>query len=263
MNVVNRREYLRQPVGRSPVSEAINGLVRAMPIGGARAGVLGAAAGGDAIPDSGLLHDYNVLDLSASDSDTIQTFPDSQGSNDLTGGDPIYRASAINGNPGLEFDDADDDFSGSPFLHGDSGEEYTFHTVYVWASTSNIDTVFSSGDGDGISYRVRGDQTADERSIGSTGVGGDLDGSATTSPEVVSVRRSASNATEMLVNGTSASLDGNTAPNQASGAGYIGSFDGTQRYWSDLFGRLLWYDQRQSDTDFQDTHDALQSEWGV
>lgn len=51
MTVLHRREYLRQPVGRSPVREAIGGVLRAMPIGGARAGIVG-AAGGDAIPDS-------------------------------------------------------------------------------------------------------------------------------------------------------------------------------------------------------------------
>jgi len=81
------------------------------PIGGARSGIVGV---GDAIPDSGLLHEYDATSLSATDGGTISTFFDGAGSADLSAtGAPTYQANALNGNPVVRYDGTDD------FHHGD------------------------------------------------------------------------------------------------------------------------------------------------
>lgn len=106
--VVNRRrEYLRQPVGRNPVREALDGVLRAMPFGAAGKAMAGAGAGA-AIPDSAIAQ-YDARDLSLSEGESVSTWPDNSANGyDLSGTGPVYRDSDINGNPAVEFDGTDD-----------------------------------------------------------------------------------------------------------------------------------------------------------
>lgn len=59
-------------------------------------------------PDS-VVHQYDSTDLSLSDGDAVSTWPDSEGSKDLSAGTaPTYRTGQINGNPAVYFDGSDD-----------------------------------------------------------------------------------------------------------------------------------------------------------
>lgn len=61
------------------------------------------------IPDTGNLQSHYVAsEIDANDGDAISTWPDSAGSYDATGGSPIYRDNALNGEPVLEFDGSGD-----------------------------------------------------------------------------------------------------------------------------------------------------------
>ncbi len=63
-----------------------------------------------AIPDSGLLHDYNAPALSLSDGASVDSWGDSEASRDLTAvGGPTYDADAINGVAGVSVDGVDDE----------------------------------------------------------------------------------------------------------------------------------------------------------
>jgi len=58
--------------------------------------------------DRGLLHHYEADNLSLNDGDSVSTWPDQAGSDDLTAGNaPTYVASAINGQPAVSYDFSD------------------------------------------------------------------------------------------------------------------------------------------------------------
>lgn len=146
--IVNRRrEYLRQPVGRNPVREAIGGLLRAMPIGGARAGILG--AGGDAIPDSGV-----------SRWEFEQDVTDSWGSNTWTDNTSDGYATGTVGSYAKSFDGADDNLK-----NGDIITETGSWTLTAWVYLTDSDaSVIYSTDADnnsprGFQFKVLSDNT--------------------------------------------------------------------------------------------------------
>mgnify|MGYP000170271678 CR=1 FL=1 len=60
------------------------------------------------MPQTGLIHHYNPANITASTGSAVSTFPDSEGSLDLTGGDPIYEANGM-GNADVPVYDATDD----------------------------------------------------------------------------------------------------------------------------------------------------------
>lgn len=62
---------------------------------------------GSAIPDSGIAQ-YVASSISASDGQTISSWSDSQGSNDLSGGSPTFKTGGLSGKPFVRFDGVDD-----------------------------------------------------------------------------------------------------------------------------------------------------------
>jgi len=63
---------------------------------------------GPDIPDSGLMHQYEADNLSKSDGDSVSTWPDQEGTDDLTAGNaPTYRTDEINGKPAVSYDFSD------------------------------------------------------------------------------------------------------------------------------------------------------------
>jgi len=70
----------------------------------------------NAIPDSGLLHEWDTQALSATDGDTIDSLPDQQGTLDLpASGAPSYETTTNISEPAVFYDGSDDRHSDSSF----------------------------------------------------------------------------------------------------------------------------------------------------
>jgi len=106
-----------------------------------------------AIPDSGLLHNYNPKSLSLSDGNTVSTRTDNEQSGDLSAtSSPVYRTSGINGNPIVEYDGSDDFHQGTfPTI---SPPFETFH-VFKARSLTKSET-FQSGVSSDADWIVNG-----------------------------------------------------------------------------------------------------------
>ena len=215
----------------------------------------------DAIPDSGLLHDYDAQSIDADDGDSITLWQDSHGSNDLSGGSPTFDESAINGHPALDWDGVDDSLSGNIFDHGSDILTYSFHVVYDYADTGDDNFIFATGDGDGINFRV---DSSDEISVGISGIGSDNSGVASPNePTVVSIK-SDGNDHYLLVNGTDhGTFDRRSDQDEPTNSSFVGSDWDSDRNWDDLIGRILWYEVEQTDEDFNDTHETLLDQFSI
>lgn len=106
------------------------------PVGAARAGMLGPA---DAIPDSGLLHNYDW----SNDATTTSTVPDLAGGTNLTGGFTNLSA-AINGRQAGTFDGTDDEVRGD---YANVTEPYDIFFVARFRSINSNDITFESTSG--------------------------------------------------------------------------------------------------------------------
>jgi len=108
---------------------------------------------GFSIPDSGPSHEYLARSLSAADGDSISTWGDDEGGDPLTNGSAVYRDSAINGNPALEFDTDTEGFDGDL-----TTEIQPPFSVWIVVEITSLDgqtfvTPFERTDSAGILYR--------------------------------------------------------------------------------------------------------------
>jgi hypothetical protein len=94
------------------------------------------------IPQTGLLHHYNPANITVSTGSSVSTFPDSESSKDLTGGDPIYEANGMGNAEVPVYDGTDDKLEASDasdwnlFTDGSGFELF----VVVQPETSMADT---------------------------------------------------------------------------------------------------------------------------
>jgi len=99
-------------VGFIPVTDTGNATYPYLRIQSQNNGVVAVTdTAGSAIPDSAIAH-YDATRLSLSDGEGVSTWPDELGYADVSG-TATYRASSLNGNPTVEFDNTDDGLSGS------------------------------------------------------------------------------------------------------------------------------------------------------
>ena len=109
----------------------------------------------DPILDSEDLHShYDAFDLDLNDGDSVTSWTDSTSNgHDLTGGDPVYRESYINGNPAVVGDGTDDELSGSI---ASLSTPMHFFFVAQDEDTDELSTFFSTDDrNDGASILAR------------------------------------------------------------------------------------------------------------
>ena len=214
-----------------------------------------------AIPDSGLLHNWDVQALTGfNDSDTVNTIPDSHGSNDFTSGSATYDAEGINGNPAINFGGATSYDSQSQISEAADGQ-YSVHLV-IQSTVDNSDYgVFEeSKDNEGTKYETR----SLERTVTHGGIFDGNNGSITTNVEVISFRWGDSFGTtpDFEVNGSKEALDAGGDKNNINNVARLGE-SGAGGNFTGLFGQALYYDEEQSDSDFNDTISALQNRWGI
>ena len=224
---------------------------------GLRGSLRNVSVGIDAIPESGLLHDYNVLDQSGSQGNIVSTFTDSAGSNDLSG-NGTYQESQINGRDTILMDGVEDVFSGEPANFG-PGNEYTYAGVCQFSSVDSGAAIFGN----------RGDEWAILSLEGTTEFEADHPG--VTSPTGGTPDTSAFRYV-MTYDGSDSYLDinGTTVINGVSQG--FGSFssenlqlagNGNGSSLANVhLGRHLFYDEFYDATGRTEIDDALASEWG-
>jgi len=122
--------------------------------------------GGVAIPDSQNLNAHYVAsEIDAMDGDAVTTWPDVSGNGfDATGGSPVYRESAVNGEAALEFDGTDDFFDTGYSVNTNSGRSrYVLWQVTDTDANDNhaYGAFDTSGDGNRtyLSYESGGGST--------------------------------------------------------------------------------------------------------
>jgi len=212
---------------------------------------------GPDIPDGSDLHaHFDAAAISATDGDTISTWTDQTGNGfDLTAGSaPVYRDSAINANPSLEFDFADYlDVQFSAL----SQPNTIFAVVQIREGIGDNNTHFIF-DGRGTGRNGLNYNTSDNFSIFAGNVEVE-DGSADANPHIISTLFDGSNSSVRKDGG--ASSTGNAGSDSLDGFS-VGS-DNDQSANSSVFvSEILIYPQDKSGIQ-SDVESYLADKWGI
>jgi len=213
-----------------------------------------------ALPDSGLVHDWDVTELSLSDGEEITAVPDQVGENDLTGSGAVYRENGINGNPSAEFDGVDALLRANTVQHDGN---FTYFVVYESFDSSrrhypiNEDLENNAG--------MRYGQRDGEYEYAHSGEFTDTFSTATTNPEIAGMRRSDGESADISVN------DGEVTQTSSSSAYTTSSgdfgIDSDAELGDDPFegyiGRILAYDAEQSNEEFSESFDTLANQFDI
>jgi hypothetical protein len=212
------------------------------------------------IPDSGLSHDYNALDLSGfSDGSTVSTLTDSAGSNDATGYG-TFRQTGINSRQSVELDGTDDNF----VANANGSASYTFAAVVEFLSAPSEDeTLFKNGanGGDnGLIARVGSSGGVEWIHAGEVIVG--EGGSLVQSPTIIVGAHDSSTTNTIVEQDNSEIINTTAAYAAADGDLYIGSDIGGASNANVYVGRYLYYDQYYDAAGRSDIYSGLAYEWG-
>lgn len=207
---------------------------------------------GSAIPDSGLLHDWEASNFDGS------TWTDKEGSLDLTAtGDPALESSGYNGEPAVYLDGVDDYFSATGLS---LSPPYVVFQVVDLVDNDAIADTWGGGGSNEPEFLYRFDQSTIEYRLETTG-GNINGGGASTAQEITSaliqdgsqtIRR---NATDELTGGLSAGTWSDIK---------IGEHSSSSGYTEGYIARTLIYDYSQMDSgQITDVESALNDIYGV
>ena len=229
------------------------------PFGASRAGLMSVRR--DAIPDNGLLHDFNPESLDLSDSDTVESWSDSEGSLTVTGS-AKYVETGHADKPAVEFNRSDGDVLSE--TDADVSQEFAIFAVSEANDDGNFqDMVGSTNDREiELAYDFR----SDNRNYRITAAGdGFVGGDVTTDPIVYSglIQDNVGDGSELRINknveGTSDDTQGliNGITIGERRGGEDGSFDGK-------IYRILIYDTDDIDKDgIEEIEDGLIDKYSV
>jgi len=215
------------------------------------------------IPDSGNLQQhYDASSFNLNDGDAVSSlWTDEAGSFDASVvGAPIYRSSAINGQPAVEFDGADDAFD-TGFVK-DTNNAETLYLVaeqtaesleYFWGASDNGSYFQGLDGGNGLYYSGFGD-------------GFDNPGGITQSAYRIHSIVADGSALEWFDNQTSAASYSYTGQGSIGVSTYIGArnrADGASGYLTGSIAEILRYGVAHDSTTRQDVESYLNDKYGV
>ena len=207
-----------------------------------------------AIPDSGLLHDFDASAISASDQDPISTFPDTKGGNDATGsGTFVESVSDLGNESGVSLDGSDDEFINTNLSHS---QPLVAFSVFTDASGASIDQGFIFRGNNRFGQLAAYDSNEWRIDAGTPLRVGPLD----TDPYIFTgVFDGVSSS--LRLNGSEAS-SGDAGTNSMDGIS-IGSGDGLA-FLDFTISRLLIYDESQMESgQISDVESSLNDKYGV
>jgi len=208
-----------------------------------------------AIPDDGLVHEYDLQSEGFADGTTPSTLTDFAGSNDLSAnGDPTAQDSIINGNPAIRFDGNGDAFVGNGFLRG-SGEEFT--TALVIRSPSSVSAgTFKSDNTNGA--RIETDGSSWE--LDHSGNGGSSGGAAVSSTNFVLIESYDGSTAILDVNKTEV-INFNVGIRTNPSNSLLGAETTSSQFADFYVGHALQYNRAFNDTERNKLATALQLRW--
>ena len=225
-------------------------------------------AGSD-IPDSAIAqYDAQAL-IGFNDGDSITTWEDNLNNNDITGETPVYRDSAINGNPAVEFDGNDDYLETA--LPSSISQPTTVITVGQIPDhdAPNEDGAFTYFDNHRSSnnfHLVRPQDTESNsnefRYRNNAGETFETDnGTATTNPEVL-VNIFDGNNSEIRRNGSDLSVTGESGTNDLEGI-QLGSRQDERDFFDGYIAEVITYDDRLTSSEIEEEEQRLSDKWGI
>ena len=213
-----------------------------------------------AIPDDGLAHRYKADDLSLSDGDSVSTWSDLAGSDDLTqttsSKQPTYKTGIINGQPVVRTDGTDD------FLQTAFGtvinQAVEVYLVCQWASVDdNGDRIFDGETDRFLLYDRDADSSSAFMFAGdNVGTGGIAD----TNANIWNLIYDGSNS-ELRKNDTTEAT-GDVGANAMDGLTIGAAKDDTFHKAVD-FAEIFIYAQKLSASDRDDIHSYFSDEYGI
>jgi hypothetical protein len=211
------------------------------------------------IPDSGNLQ-WRVTgtELSVAENDSVSTWGDQVGSNDLSANGGPIREDAINSTPTVRTDGVDDELVGSPLGSG----AYTFGGVFRWRESDPASSeIIQNGDGDGwrLENRVNGGNNLYWTHSGQVAI--DTGVAVSTNPVIIVV--SYDPADDSLI----IRIDGSEVVNTTAGYTDATSFlsvgsDNVTEFSNANHGEYLEYGVAQDMSTMQDIESWLDSQYG-
>ena len=213
---------------------------------------------GDAIPENGLVHQYDATELSLTGGDPVSEWPDIAGTTELTqtteSDQPTYESSGLNGNPSVRFP------GDTEFLEATFPVTYTQpNTVFLALEVVALETghiMDSAGTGDRHIFVA----ATDERLRMWSGDWIEAAGEATTDDFVLSgifdspdseLRRDSNT----VASGDTGGLDWDSI--------YLGRHNTDEDYVNIRVGELLIYDRRLDASEMSDVESYLADKWGI
>jgi len=211
--------------------------------------------------DSGLLHRYDATELTLSDGESVTSWPDEAGSDDLsTGTAPTFRENIINGNPVVRHDGQGDNLTVN---WTNIAAPYEIFTILVWRSIPNKFTYYIGGDS---SIMPRIGHSSDSPELWMADAGSRLNGSAVSADtEYITATLFDGANSQHRVNGTTDSTDdagSNSMQGLTTGLAANDAND-FENYGEVDLGEILVYDPDASGYSRADVESYLSDKWGI
>lgn len=208
-----------------------------------------------AIPDSVVTH-FDATELSGfNDGDTVSTWPDEADGNDATAsGSPVYRPNAINNNPAIEFDGANDSYD-APV--GVTSQPYTFISIVANTGSNGIDAIVGTRSEPLVINEYSHDDDQWQMFAG----GNNQTGSGDIGVNVVSARYDGSNSALREDGAETAAGDAGGNDIDALNIGW--SAIRTSRYWEGYIGLVEMHDVALTDSEIANREQTLADQWGI
>ena len=224
---------------------------------GLRGSLRNVSVGIDAIPDSGLDHEYDLREESFSDQDTLSSLTDRTGSNNLSAsGDPTAEIDGINGNQSVLLDGVDDEFSGGVHNLG-SEDEYTVAFVFEMESFDTEASEYLVDNGG--SYAFNQDDSNEWQAV-HLGIAAISGGSSDTDPHIAVIAYDGDNWI-LEIDGVEVASDSGVNIDSPSGDLIWGARSSGDNANVRL-GHMLHYSQFYDGSGRSDIYNGLSSDWG-
>jgi len=212
-------------------------------------------------PPNGLVHRYDATNLSVTDGETVSSWPDQEGSADLSGGiAPTYQSSTINVNAIVRYDGVDDYLE---VEYATISEPYQIYVVGQMQTLTGSSPVIIVDGWSNAAHQIGQDiQNSTDKWYGYQGTPVRA-GNADTNPHVFEgIFRAGPNNDEILTEGTQ-ELAGDTGTAASDGLTVGTRGDTSGNYANVDVGEILIYDTELSSSQAIDVRQYLSDKWGI
>jgi len=207
----------------------------------------------DAIPDSGLAHQYDATEITANDSDAVTAWANQEGGDDLTAGTaPTYKTSIIGGNAVVRHDGTNEYLTAS-FSSTVTAPYHIFMVAQLTATNSgSFNYALDGGSSNDLAYREDDGPNFDWGGLNVT--------SSDTTAHIHTLLADGANST-VRIDGTQEAT-GDSGVSDLTGLSTGARPDGVLHGPWDI-GEILIYSQQLSDSDRDSVESYLADKWEI